>query len=165
MSSLATKEVLRKELGRFEERVVFLEDWINHLDQSNEFEDQDKAYKLSIERDFKLNLISQRTSQIDQIDKQEELKASAIKQFPSLILEAGKVVDQIESDVTEIRNSKSVKGESKKDRSEAIKGLLSRKEQIQAILSAIIQKYNDNPNHSGILTDFRQLNEIKKILK
>ena len=165
MSSLATKEVLEKELVRFEERVEFLGEYVDHLKASPDYEEMNKAYMLGIERDFKLNLIKQRKAQIDQINKQDALKESAIKEFPSLILDAGKVVDQIESDVTEIRNSKSVKGESKKDRSDAIKGLLGRKEQIQTILSAIIEKFNDNPNHSGILTDFRQLNEIKKILK
>jgi hypothetical protein len=165
MSSLATKKVLEKELRRFEERVVFLEDWINSLDESNTFEDEDKAYKLSIERDFKLNLISQRTKQIDQINNQDELKASAIKEFPSLILDAGNVVDQIESDVNQIRNTKSEKGESKKQRLEAIKNLLATKEQIETILKAIVNKFNDDENHPEILTDFRQLNEIKKILK
>ena len=92
MSSLATKEVLEKELKRFEERVEFLEDYVVDLLQDvNNFEARDKAYKLSIEKEFKEHLIQQRKEQISQINKQDLLKVEAIKEIPVLLEDCNKL--------------------------------------------------------------------------
>ena len=166
MSSLATKEVLEKELVRFTERVNFLTDYIKDLSKDkNNFEALDKAYKLDIEKEFKEHLIKQRNSQIDQINKQDELKANAIKEIPKMLKDCEKVVLHIAKDIEDLRKSNKLKGEAKKQRSEAIKNLLGTKEQIETILKAITTKFKENPNNTGILADFRQLNEIKKIVK
>jgi len=166
MSSLATKEVLEKELKRFEERVEFLEDYVVDLLQDvDNFEARDKAYKLSIEKEFKEHLIQQRKEQISQINKQDLLKVEAIKEIPVLLEDCNKVVLHITNDIEELRKSSKLKGEAKKQRIEAIKNLLSTKEQVETILEAISKKFKEDPKHSGILADFRQLNEIKKIVK
>ena len=166
MSSLATKEVLEKELVRFTERVNFLTNYIKDLSKDkNNFEALDKAYKLDIEKEFKEHLIKQRNSQIDQINKQDELKANAIKEIPSMLEDCEKVVLHIAKDIEELRKSNKLKGEAKKQRSEAIKNLLGTKEQVETILKAITNRFKEDPNNTGILSDFRQLNEIKKIVK
>jgi len=166
MSSLATKEVLEKELVRFKERVNFLNDYIKDLSKDkNNFEALDKAYKLDIEKEFKEHLIKQRNSQIDQINKQDELKANAIKEIPAMLEDCEKVVLRIANDIEELRKSNKLKGEAKKQRSEAIKNLLGTKEQVETILKSISKKFKQDPNNTGILADFRQLNEIKKIIK
>lgn len=166
MSSLATKEVLEKELVRFKERVNFLNDYIKDLSKDkNNFEALDKAYKLDVEKEFKQHLIKQRNSQIDQINKQDELKANAIKEIPAMLEDCEKVVLHIAKDIENLRNSNKLKGEAKKQRSEAIKNLLGTKEQVETILKAITTKFKEDPNNTGILADFRQLNEIKKIVK
>jgi len=163
MSSLATKEVLQKELVRFEERVDFLNDYIKHLKSAKDFEEDDKAYKLSIERDFKLNLIGQRTAQIDQINEQDILKAKAVEEFPSLLDDCWLVVKKIGEDLEELRSSKKLKGAEAKERSNAIKNLLGTKEQVVTILNSITVSFENDNFHSQLLTDFRQLNAIKKI--
>ena len=119
MSSLATKEVLEKELVRFKERVNFLNDYIKDLSKDkNNFEALDKAYKLDIEKEFKQHLIKQRNSQIDQINKQDELKANAIKEIPEMLKDCEKVVLHIAKDIENLRKSNKLKGEAKKQRSE-----------------------------------------------
>ena len=75
------------------------------------------------------------------------------------------VVSRIANDIEELRKSNKLKGEAKKQRSEAIKNLLGTKEQVETILKAISKKFKEDPNNTGILADFRQLNEIKKIIK
>ena len=166
MSSLATKEVLEKELVRFTKRVDFLTNYIKDLSKDKKnFEALDKAYKLDIEKEFKEHLINQRNSQIEQINKQDKLKANAIKEIPSMLEDCEIVVSRIANDIEELRKSNKLKGEAKKQRSEAIKNLLGTKEQVETILKAISKKFKEDPNNTGILADFRQLNEIKKIVK
>lgn len=166
MSSLATKEVLKKELVRFTKRVNFLTDYIEDLSKDKKnFEALDKAYKLDIEKEFKEHLIKQRNSQIDQINKQDELKGNAIKEIPAMLEDCKKVVLHIAKDIEKLRKSNKLKGEAKKQRSEAIKNLLGTKEQVETILRSITTKFKKDPNNTGILADFRQLNEIKKIVK
>jgi len=166
MSSLATKEVLEKELVRFTKRVDFLTNYIKDLSKDKKnFEALDKAYKLDIEKEFKEHLIKQRNSQIEQINKQDQLKANAIKEIPAMLKDCEKVVLHIAKDIENLRKSNKLKGEAKKQRSEAIKNLLGTKEQVETILKAITTKFKEDPNNTGILADFRQLNEIKKIVK
>jgi len=75
MSSLATLEVLKKELVKFKERKEFLDKWISLLENNDyetdyeRFEALDMAYKLKNERDTKEVLIEQREGQIKQIEQ------------------------------------------------------------------------------------------------
>ena len=83
--SLATKKVLEKELEVFKSRIEFLNKWmieIRNKDYETEYDKfsaLNELYKLENERDFKSTLVSQRVSQIETINQQEELKIKASK--------------------------------------------------------------------------------------
>jgi uncharacterized membrane protein YjjP (DUF1212 family) len=73
--SLATKKVLEKELEVFKNRIEFLNKWMTEIRNKDYQTDYDsfsalnELYKLENERDFKATLVSQRLSQIENINQ------------------------------------------------------------------------------------------------
>ena len=164
MSSLATKEVLVEELTRFNERVKFLDEFIQELEKWS-LEEKNRAYGLNNERSLKLSLIDQREKQIKQIEEQEELKAVASKEIPELIGDCEGVVNQLTNDIDTLKKSKPLKVEAKKQKLQELDKLIDMRAQIKTILESIQTRFLNNSSHNEILNDFRQLQEIKKVGK
>jgi len=169
MSSLATLEVLKKELVKFKDRKEFLDKWIGLL-ETNEYETDyerfealDMAYKLKNERDTKEVLIQQREGQIKQIEQQEELKEKASTEFPDLLEKAQDVYEQIFLDLEALKAHKPLNKEAKQQKLNAIKDLNNTYEVVGIMLEGIEKRYNDDPKHKELLADFRQLGDIVKI--
>ncbi len=169
--SLATKKVLEKELEVFKSRIEFLNKWITEIRNKTYETDYDsfsalnEVYKLENERDFKATLVSQRVSQIETINQQEDLKIKASKELPDLINKAEVVLEQIRADLIAVKTSKPLKKEAKKDRSEGIKMISLQIEQIDSIIMGCIERYKASNTHTQLLADFRVLNEVLKLKK
>jgi chromosome segregation ATPase len=108
---LATIQVLKTEKTNYEERVKFLEKFINYLrtneylEEEKQFNALDKAYRLQNELDFKKQLIDQREGQIKQIEEQEQLKDKCIEELPSKLEEAKVSYDKMLDDIEAIENN------------------------------------------------------------
>ena len=169
--SLATKKVLEKELEVFKSRIEFLNKWITEIRNKTYETDYDsfsalnEVYKLENERDFKATLVSQRVSQIETINQQEDLKIKASKEIPDLINKAEVVLEQIRADLIAVKTSKPLKKEAKKDRSDGIKMISLQIEQIDSIIMGCIERYKTSNTHTQLLADFRVLNEVLKLKK
>ena len=169
--SLATKKVLEKELEVFKSRIEFLNKWITEIRNKDYETDYDsfsalnELYKLENERDFKATLVSQRVSQIENINQQEDLKIKASKELPGLINKAELVLEQVRADLIAVKSSKPLKKEAKKDRSDGIKMISLQIEQIDNIIMGCIERYKTSNTHTQLLADFRVLNEVLKLKK
>jgi chromosome segregation ATPase len=166
--SLATKEVLAKELKRYQERVEFLDKWIE-LIKTNEyetdldrFESENRIYSLQGERDFKQSLIEQRESQINQINQQEELKKKVVEEFDSKLDEALKKRNQIAEDLEKVKKIV-VPKDQKKNKASEVKNMENLLDQVDTIYNGIEDRYNADNNHESLVNDFRQLQEIINI--
>ena len=160
---LATIQKLEEELKNYNERVTFLNDFIHYL-RVNEYENEelrfsalDKAYRLQNELDFKKSLISQRESQIKQINEQEELKKKAVKEMPELLEKSKEVHDEMLDDLYKLKSSKKTK-----EIKEAIKMVEMQVDEVSEIIDGIQERYKAK-NFQQILNDFRQINNIIKI--
>lgn len=169
--SLATKKVLEKELEVFKSRIEFLNKWMTEIRNKDYETDYDsfsalnELYKLENERDFKSTLVSQRLSQIENINQQEDLKIKASKELPDLINKAELVLEQVRADLIALKSSKPLKKEAKKDRSDGIKMISLQIEQIDSIITGCIERYKTSNTHTQLLADFRVLNEVLKLKK
>ena len=157
---LATVEVLEKEKLEYQDRVDFLKKYIEYLENQDTFEDQDKAYRLSKELNFKESLIIQREQQIKQANDQEELKKKCIEEMPDLIYKAWLVVQNMVVDIDSLKTKKRNKKEN-----EFFKALKDQKEQVDTILRGIDARFNANPDYPELINDFRQVHEIIKLVK
>ena len=147
--SLATKKVLENSY----------ETELDRLSCLNE------VYKLENERDFKVTLVSQRVSQIETINNQEELKTKASKELPDLINKAEIVLEQVRADLIALKSSKPLKKEAKEQRLNGIKMISLQIEQIDTIIMGCIERYKVSNTHTQLLADFRVLNEVLKLKK
>ena len=160
---LATIQKLEEELKNYNKRVTFLNDFIHYL-RVNEYENEelrfsalDKAYRLQNELDFKKSLISQRESQIKQINEQEELKKKAVKEMPDLLEKSKEVHDEMLDDLYKLKSSKKTK-----EIKEAIKMVEMQVDEVSEIIDGIQDRYKAK-NFQQVLNDFRQINNIIKI--
>ena len=169
--SLATKKVLEKELEVFKSRIEFLNKWMTEIKNKDYETEYDKfsalneLYKLENERDFKSTLVSQRVSQIETINHQEELKTKASKELPDLINKAEIVLEQVRADLIALKTSKPLKKEAKEQRLNGIKMISLQIEQIDTIIMGCIERYKVSNTHTQLLADFRVLNEVLKLKK
>ena len=169
MSSLATLEVLKKELVKFKDRKEFLDKWIGLL-ETNEYETEYErfealymAYKLKNERDTKEVLIEQREGQIKQIEQQEELKQKASNEFPDLLEKAKEVHSQMFVDLEALKAHKPLSKDEKQHKLNAINDLKNTIEVVKLMLEGIEERYESDKLHKELLADFRQLGDIVKI--
>jgi len=165
MSSLATKEVLEKELSRFTERVMFLDKWIESIleKETNDFEDLNTVYQKEQERDFKIAIIEQRKKQIDQINQEEELKKKVVLEFPQLLIDAGLSVDNMFDDLEAIKKNRPVTNKAKAEKASILSGFTQQYEQISTVYDGINERYLANNDHKELFVDFKMLNDIVKI--
>ena len=164
---LATIQKLEEELENYKKRVNFLRQYIEHLTKHttnmlgdviyDSLDDVDKAYRLQNELDFKKSLISQRESQIKQINEQEQLKEKAIKEMPELLQKAANVHDMMLDDLDRLKKSKKTK-----EIREAIKMIDIQIDEVSDLIDGIDERFS-NKNYSQILNDFRQINNILKL--
>ena len=169
--SLATKKVLEKELEVFKSRIEFLNKWMTEIRNKDYETDYDsfsalnELYKLENERDFKATLVSQRLSQIENINQQEDLKIKASRELPDLINKAELVLEQIRADLIAVKSSKPLKKEAKEQRLNGIKVISLQIDQIDTIINGCIERYKTSNTHTQLLADFRVLNEVLKLKK
>lgn len=161
---LATVQVLQKEKEEYEERVEFLASYVQLL-RTNTYEDEferlealDKAYRLEKELGFKKQLIAQRSEQIDQVIERQELKIKAVQETPELIEKAKKVYDSMIDDLEDLNKQKKTK-----ELMKFKKNLETNIDQVEVMIDHIEKRFEENPEHKGLLNDFRQLHEIIKI--
>lgn len=161
---LATIQVLKTEKTNYEERVKFLEKFINYLrtneylEEEEQFNALDKAYRLQNELDFKKQLIDQREGQIKQIEEQEALKAKCIEELPSKLEEAKVSYDKMLDDLEKLEKTPKKTKEIK----EAIKMISLQVDQINEMIDGIESRFNKE-DFKHILNDSRQLHEIIKL--
>lgn len=169
--SLATKKVLEKELEVFKSRIEFLNKWMTEIRNKDYQTDYDsfsalnELYKLENERDFKATLVSQRVSQIENINQQEDLKIKASKELPDLINKSELVLEQVRADLIALKSSKPLKKDAKEQRLNGIKVISLQIDQIDSIITGCIERYKTSNTHTQLLADFRVLNEVLKLKK
>ena len=164
---LATIQKLEEELENYKKRVNFLRQYIEHLTEHtvnskgdivyNSLDDVDKAYRLQNELDFKKSLISQRESQIKQVNDQEELKKKAVIEMPNLIEKSKEVHDMMLDDLLKLKKSKKTK-----EIREAIKMVEMQVDEVSELIDGIQERYRCR-NYDQLLNDFRQINNILKL--
>jgi hypothetical protein len=169
--SLATKKVLEKEVEVFKSRIEFLNKWITNIKTNDYATEGDRftalndVYKLENERDFKATLVGQRVKQIEQINQQEELKEKASIEIPELVNKAEEVLEQMRADLIALKSSKPLKKEAKEERLQGIKMISLQIDQIDSIVMGCIDRYQVSNTHTGLLADFRVLNDVLKLKK
>lgn len=164
MSSLATKEVLQKELEQFTERASFLSEWIESLEKDGSYESKDKAYKLGQEMRFKEHIAEQRKKQIEQIEKQEELKEQAIKEFPEALEEAKKAIDEMAEDVDKIRKTQVIGKKKQEEKNAVYAGFKGQLDHATEVYEAINEAFNKDKNNPEVLNDFRTIKSLTEML-
>jgi len=157
---LATIEVLEKEKVEYQERVDFLKNYIIYLENEDNYESKDKAYKLSKELNFKESLIIQREQQIKQAKEQEELKKKCIEEFPSVLDKAKEAYNTMLDDLEKVKKAKKTK-----EIVEFKKNLEAQIDKTDVLIEGIEARFDKDNDHNSVINDFRQLHEIIKFVK
>jgi chromosome segregation ATPase len=161
---LATIQALEQEKENYEKRVEFLDKYVNYLrtneylEEEEQFNALDKAYRLQNELTFKKSLIKQRESQLKQINEQEELKKKCIEELPVKLEDAKVSYDKMLDDLEKLEKTP----KKTKDLKEAIKAISLQADQVSELIDGIEERFNGK-DHEHITNDFRQLVEIIKL--
>jgi chromosome segregation ATPase len=161
---LATIQALEQEKENYEKRVEFLDKYVNYLrtneylEEEEQFNALDKAYRLQNELTFKKSLIKQRESQLKQINEQEELKKKCIEELPVKLEDAKVSYDKMLDDLEKLEKTP----KKTKDLKEAIKAISLQADQVSELIDGIEERFNSK-DHEHITNDFRQLVEIIKL--
>ena len=161
---LATIQALEQEKENYEKRVEFLDKYVNYLrtneylEEEEQFNALDKAYRLQNELTFKKSLIKQRESQLKQINEQEELKKKCVEELPVKLEDAKVSYDKMLDDLEKLEKTP----KKTKDLKEAIKAISLQADQVSELIDGIEERFNSK-DHDHITNDFRQLVEIIKL--